>query len=444
MADDYAEMRKWNKIVDFLRYGMWRRTSTDFSSRGERIRYQILRTIVLVVRGFISKDLNVRANSLTYSLVFAIVPILAMVVAVAKGFGVSEVIERQLQASFLQDTNLIPIIMEMVDRYLETAQGGVFLGIGLLILIVGVYSFFRNVESAFNEIWDVKQSRSVLHQLVTYIAILFLIPVMMVASSGISIFLNSVTSSLQSIPFFHALQSNFVLLAQFVIVWGIFTWMYIAIPNTKVRFFSGLIPGVLMGTIFMLLQMLSMYVIVFLSRTSIVYGAFATIPILLTWLQWTCLLILIGTQMSFAIQNNTLFEYEHDLEHMSRRYKDCITLYLLSLIVKRFEADQPPFTAHELSAQEHLPIRLVQQLLSRLVETGLLREVYTEGKEERTFQPSMDTHTITVGMVFNRIDAQGTEGFLQGTPKNMQVFWQKFILLKAQHNTLSEVYVRDI
>ena len=437
-------MRNIDEITDFLRYDLWRRTSTDFGSRSKRMFYQILRTVVLVVRGFASKDLNVRANSLTYSLVFAIVPILAMVVAVAKGFGVAEVIERQLQTSFLKDTNLVPIIMEMVDRYLETAQGGVFLGVGLLILIWAVYSFFRDVESAFNEVWDVKQSRSVIHQLVTYIAILFLIPVMMVASSGISIFINSITASLQSIPFFNSLQTNLVLLVQFVIVWGIFTWMYIVIPNTKVRFLSGLIPGILMGTIFMLLQLLSMYVIVFLSRTSIVYGAFAVIPILLTWLQWTCLLILIGAQMSFAIQNNSRFEYERDLEHMSRRYKDCITLYILSLIIKRFDADEPPLTAQEIAEQEHLPVRLVLQLLSRLVETGLLREVYTDGKEERTCQPALDTHKITVGMVFDRIDAQGNEGFLKGATENMQAFWRKFVLLKAQHNTLSDVAVREI
>ncbi len=403
-----------------------------------------MRTIVLVVRGFTDNKLNVRANSLTYSLVFAIIPILAMVLAVAKGFGVSEVIENLLNESFFGETNLVPTIMEMVDRYLETAQGGVFLGVGLLILIWAVYSFFRNVESAFNEVWDVKQSRSVIHQLVTYIAILVIVPIMMVATSGISIFIDSMVSSLQTIPFFCTIRTGLVRFIQFAVVWAIFTWMYISIPNTKVHFWSGVIPGVLMGTIFMLLQMLSMHIIVLLSRTSIVYGAFATIPILLTWLQWTCLLILIGAQMSFAIQNNEQFEYEHDLERMSRRYKDCITLYLLSLIIRRFEADEAPLTAREIASDQHLPVRLVLQLLSRLEETGLLRAVYVEGKEERTYQPAMDTHKITIGMVFDRIDMQGNEEFIEGTNPEMQLFWQKFRQLKAEHNTLNSVKVREV
>ncbi|MCI5681087.1 MAG: YihY/virulence factor BrkB family protein [Paludibacteraceae bacterium] len=438
-------MASYRQIRDFLRYDVWRRTNAELTSRGKRLGYRVLRTIVLVVRGFTSKNLNVRANSLTYSLVFAIIPILAMILAVAKGFGVADLIQQQLNDSFLGETNLVPTIMAMVERYLDTAQGGVFLGVGLIILLWAVYSFFRNAESAFNEIWNVKQSRSVIRQLTTYIAIVVLIPILVVVTSGLSIFVNStVVASLPNAAFFAQFRSGIVRLLQFVICWALFTWMYAAIPNTKVKFLSALIPGILIGTLFQLLQMLSVYIIVFLSRTSIVYGAFATLPILLTWLQWTCLLILIGAEMSFAIQNNELFEYQHDVEKMSRRYKDFITLYLLAVIIKRFEQDEPPLTAHELATHNHIPLRLVNQLLSRLVETQLLREIYIENKEDRTFQPALDTHLITIGMVFDRIDCQGTEEFLQSTPPEMQQFWQRFIQLKSEHNTLTQVRIDEI
>lgn len=438
-------MASYRQIRDFLRYDVWRRTNAELTSRGKRLGYRVLRTIVLVVRGFTSKNLNVRANSLTYSLVFAIIPILAMILAVAKGFGVADLIQQQLNDSFLGETNLVPTIMAMVERYLDTAQGGVFLGVGLIILLWAVYSFFRNAESAFNEIWNVKQSRSVIRQLTTYIAIVVLIPILVVVTSGLSIFVNStVVASLPNAAFFAQFRSGIVRLLQFVICWALFTWMYAAIPNTKVKFLSALIPGILIGTLFQLLQMLSVYIIVFLSRTSLVYGAFATLPILLTWLQWTCLLILIGAEMSFAIQNNELFEYQHDVEKMSRRYKDFITLYLLAVIIKRFEQDEPPLTAHELATHNHIPLRLVNQLLSRLVETQLLREIYIENKEDRTFQPALDTHLITIGMVFDRIDCQGTEEFLQSTPPEMQQFWQRFIQLKSEHNTLTQVRIDEI
>lgn len=408
---------------------MWRRTTTELDTWYKRLGYRIIRTIALVVRGFTSKNLNDTAKALTYSLIFAVVPILAMIVAIAKGFGVADVIETQLNASFLGETGMVPTIMAMVQRYLETAQGGLFIGIGILILLWAVYSFFQSVETAFNRIWNVKKSRSILRQATTYIAIVVLIPVLIICSAGITIAVNSTVGELEGVE-----------MLQFVIVWLLFTVMYIAVPNTKVKFISALIPGILMGTLFQLLQMLSVYLIAFLSRTSIVYGAFATIPILMTWLQYTSLLILIGAQMSYAIQNNEEFEYEKDVNTMSRRYKDFIMVYLLSVIIKRFEADEVPLTARELAIRDNLPIRVVNQLLSRLVETGILREVYVEDKEEKTFQPALDTHKISVGMVFERIESQGSEEFLQAPSAQMQAFWEKYLRI----SDIAQEPVKDI
>lgn len=438
-------MKKFSDIVRFVRYDMWRVTATEFDGFFQRLGYGIIRTVVLVVRGFTSKNLNEKAKSLTYSLIFAIVPILAMVVAVAKGFGVADIIEKQLNASFLGETGLVPTIMAMVERYLETAQGGVFIGIGLLILLWAVYSFFQSVETAFNHIWNVQKSRSILRQATTYIAIVVLIPVLIVCSAGINIFLHTTVESIGHIEMLktvsHTSGAKFL---QFVMCWLFFTLMYIAIPNTKVYFKSAVIPGVLMGTLFQLLQMLSVYLIAMLSRTSIVYGAFATLPILMILLQYTSLLILIGAEMAYAIQNNEEFEYEHDLNIMSRRYKDFIMLYLLSVIIKRFEADEVPLTAHELAVRDHLPIRLVNQLLGRMTETGILREVYVENKEERTFQPALDTHKITIGMVIDRTDKQGSEQFLQAPTEEMQNFWNKYLKIKKAHSTLDQILVNEI
>ena len=441
----YTTMKKFSEIVDFIRYGMWRHTTTEFDGKLQKIGYSAIRTIVLVIRGFGSQNLNTKAQSLTYSLIFAIIPILAMILAVAKGFGVADVIEAQLNSSFLGETNMVPTIMAMVQRYLDTAQGGVFIGIGLLILLWAVYSFFQSVEAAFNDIWNVKASRSIIRQMTTYIAIVVLIPVLIVCSAGINIYLRSVVENMSHYEQLEQAFSIFsVHVIQFVICWGLFTWMYYSIPNTKVRFLPAVIPGILMGTLFQLLQMLSVYLIAMLSRTSIVYGAFATIPILMTWLQYTSLLILIGAEMSYAIQNNEEFEYEHDLNRMSRRYKDFIMLYLLSVIVRRFENDEAPLTAHELAIRDHLPIRLVNQLLSRLEETGIVRAVYVEGQEERTYQPALDTHKISVGMVIGRIEKQGTEEFLQSPSDEMLQFWNSYVQLKDNHRTLDSILVNEL
>lgn len=426
-------MKKIKKISDiqhFIRYDMWRHTTTEFNGLSQRLGYLLLRTIVLVVRGFASKNLNDTAKSLTFSLTFAIVPIMAMVVAIAKGFGMADAIEQYLNSTFLGEAGMVPTVMEMVDRYLATAQGGLFIGIGILILLWAVYSFFESVETAFNTIWNVAKSRSIIRKFTTYITIVILIPIVMVCNTGLNVFIHT--------------NLNNSLFVQFVICWVVFTWMYMAIPYTRVRFFSALIPGILMGTLFKLLQMLSVYLLAMLSRTSIVYGAFASIPILMIWLQYTSLLILIGAEMSYAIQNNADFEYEEDLNSMSRRYKDFVMLYLLSTIIKRFENDEAPLTAKELAIRDHLPIRLVNQLLSRLVETEVVREVFVEDREERTYQPALDTHKISVGMVIDRIDAQGTEEFLQAPSKEMEAFWTKYLELKKANQHLDTILINEL
>jgi membrane protein len=221
----------------------------------------------------------------------------------------------------------------------------------------------------------------------------------------------------------------------FVATTGVFTWIFIAIPNTKVKFSSAIIPGILMGLLYQVVQALSMYLVVLFTRMSFVYGAFSAIPLVLIWLNITCWLLLIGAELAFAIQNNDMFAYEKDLKAMSRRYKDYVMLYLLSVIIRRFEAGEAPQTAQDMAADNQLPIRLVQQLLSRLEETAIVRRVYIEDEEEHAFIPALDTKSITVEMVIGRISAQGTEEFLQHTPAEMQAFWQRYQqMIDANHS----------
>ena len=401
----------------------------------KRLGYRILQTIILFARGFKDKALNVRANSLSFSLLFAFVPMVAGVFAIARGFGFEELLQERISTSFLAEANIAPTIMEWVECYLETARGGLFLGIGLVVLIWAVYAFFNMLELSFNNIWNVKQSRSFGRRLSNYMVVLLLVPIMIILSSGISIFLNSAASASPVLQAIEPIRRVLLRLIPFVVASGVFTWIFIAIPNTKVRFLSAIIPGVIVGILFQLVQMFSVYLVMLFTRMSVVYGAFSAIPLILVWLHITCWLLLIGAELAFAIQNNDMFAYEKDLETMSRRYKDYIMLYLLSVIIRRFEAGESPQTAQKMAAEHQLPIRLVQQLLSRLEETSIVRRVYTEDEEEQAFVPALDTKSITVEMVIGRISAQGTEDFLQHTPAEMQAFWQRYQqMIDANHS----------
>ncbi len=436
-------MGKFQKIGQFIKTDIWRQTSFERRESGffSRLWKDLLRTIIIVIKGFTSKQLNLTAAGLTYYLIFATIPICAMIFAIAKGFGFTDLIEMQLNKSILAEAGLVPAIMGMVERYLETAHGGLFVGIGIVILFWVVYQFFRNVEKAFNDIWDVKKTRSLMRQVVNYLSLLLAIPLLVIVSSGMDLV---VQSTLNALPLFVNMRKMIVRIVQFLIVWGLFLWIYMAVPNTKVHFSAAIFPAIAMGTLFQLLQMLSVYITMLLGRTSIVYGAFGGMMITIMLMQWTNQLILIGASMTYAIQNNEEFDYAQDIAIMSRRYKDFVTLFILNRIILRFEGDKEPYTARELALENKLPMRLVSNLLTRLVEIGLLREVYVEEKEDARYQPAFDTHMMTVGMVTNRIDTQGIELFLQDASPVMMDFWQKYVLLCEKRNNVVDLLVNEI
>lgn len=420
---------------EFIQYDLWRQSHMNIHNPRKRLWYRILQTIILVARGFKDQVLVVRANSLSFALLFAFIPMMALIYAIARGFGFEEVLQETLSGSFLAEANIAPVLIEWIERYLETARGGFFLGMGLIVLVWAVYAFFNMLENSFNSIWNVKQSRSLGRRLTNYIMTLLLVPILVVVTSGISIFLNSaevLSSVLEAIEPIRKFMLRFI---PFVATTAVFTWIFTAIPNTKVKFSSAFIPGIIMGLLYQVVQSLSMYLVVLFTRMSIVYGAFSIIPLVLIWLNITCWLLLIGAELAFAIQNNDLFAYENDLKKMSRRYKDYVMLYILAMIIRRFEAGEAPQTAQEMATVNQLPIRLVQQLLSRMEETNIIRRVYIEQEEDQAFVPALDTKTITVEMVIGRISAQGSEEFLQHTPAEMQAFWQRYQqMIEANHS----------
>lgn len=434
----------FKKVYHFITSDLWRINSAELEKQ-ERWKYNSIKTLVLIVRGFQDNDINTRANSLTYSMMFAIVPLIALMVGFARGFGFESIIEEKLMESFMGSTGIVPTIMGFVQRYLETATGGAFLGIGILVLLWSVYSFFQNIETSFNKIWQVTRSRSYMRQFTNYFTILIMIPVLMIVSSGMSVLFTGMENNVPALQEIGAIKEFFLRLLPWVITWLLFFVMYLFIPNTNVRWWAAAIPAVFIGTLVQALQSLSVYVIGFLGRTSIVYGTFAAVPILLMWLQWTCMLIYIGATMSYAIQNNERYDYELDLVHMSRRYKDFLTLYLCRQILLHFQVEEPAYSARDLAEINHMPVRLVNNLLGRMVEVGILNEIHTEEHHSsRTYQPAMDIHQITVGMLFDKVERQGKERFLKTVTPEMEDFWSRWVSLKKSEKDFLSTLIIDL
>lgn len=431
-------------IYNFVRFDIWRITEYELS-RTRKFLYRLVKIVILATRGFINERLNVKASALTYSILFAVVPMFALIIAIGRGFGVEELIKKALQDSFVAQADMLPTVMEMVSRYLETTQGGLFIGIGLAILIISVMNFFIQVEMAFNSIWQVKKPRSVINQFTMYFSAMLIIPILIVLSSGLSIYISTELSK----TFIYSLFSPFlkfsVNLVPYFINWIIFTLLYLIIPNTRVKFGNALLAGILAGTAFQLFQMLYINGQVYLSRYNVVYGSFAAIPLLLLWLQISCLIVLLGAEISYASQNIQNFDYEIDSRNISKRYKNFLTLFITHQIIKQFEEQKPPLSSFQIAQCYKLPIRLVNQILTELVDTKVLIEVFCDSKRSKTYQPALDINQLTVTMLFEKLESYGSEEFLTNKNSELDDFWSKTKALNLSNRVESNsILIKDI
>jgi membrane protein len=234
--------------------------------------------------------------------------------------------------------------------------------------------------------------------------------------------------------------------APYLMSWILFTVIYIVIPNTRVKFSNGLVAGIIAGTAFQFFQALYISGPVYLARYDVVYGSFAAIPLLLLWLQISCLIVLLGAEISYAAQNLQNYEYEGDSNNISIRYKKFLSLFLSYVIVKRFEHNKPPLKNDEIASVYKLPIRLVNQLLTELSETGIIIEILDDDLRTKAYQPALDINQLTVSMLTDKLETKGSELFLSNKNPELDEFWQKHLDLtkSSSDENLQKLLVKDI
>ncbi len=426
------------RTIRFVTYDIWRITENEVSGLKE-IYINIIKTVILAVRGFQSENLQTKASALTYSTLLSIVPLLAVLLGIAKGFGFQGTVRQELFDYFPGHEMELNKAFEFVESYLAQAQGGVIIGVGLILLFYTVINLISSVEDTFNDIWQIQKSRPWYRKISDYLALFLVLPVLMTASSGLSIFMSTLQNSfLGQYLFFTPLVELFLHIAPYIITTLAFTGLYVSLPNTKVRFVNGLVAGFIAGCAFQLFQFIYISGQIWVSKYNAIYGSFAALPLLLLW--W--LICLFGAELSYASQNVKKFSFERDSKSISRRYKDFLTLLIASLIVKRFVKGEKPYTADELSDAYRIPIRITTQILYLLTELNIIIEV-NYGNDDRVayYQPAIDVNKITVSYLLTRMDEYGSENFKIDTSKLFSKEWKALLktredMIKANDNIL--------
>jgi membrane protein len=179
-------------------------------------------------------------------------------------------------------------------------------------------------------------------------------------------------------------------------------------PNTKVRFISGLIAGIVAGTLFQMVQWGYVNFQVQITTRYAIYGSFAAMPLFLLWLQISWFIILFGAEVSFAHQNVETYEFEPDCLSASHSFKTLLSILITQRLVYRFCSGEKPSDASRLSHELEIPVRLVRQLLYDLSESGILSEVKKGEDKELAYQPATDVDKMTVKFVIDRLEQRGT------------------------------------
>lgn len=374
---------------------------------------KLVKTLNLSVRAFFNGDIQTKACALTYRTMLALVPALALILAIGRGFGLQEVLEKELIDSFGSQREALVKAFDFVDSYLSQSSEGIFVGVGIALLLWTLISILGSVEHAFNDIWGVKNGRSFWRKLTDYLAIFLILPVLMICASGITVFVSTNIARLLPFDFMTPLLKWLLDFASLVFIWLFFTGVYMLIPNAKVKFKNALVAGIFAGTGFMVLQWLFITGQIYVSKYNAIYGSFAFLPLLLIWMQLVWVICLAGGVICYASQNIFQFNFNNEIVRISSSYRLKIFLAVMTVAVNDYLGRKKPPSSEDIVTHYGLPSRLVTMSVNFMVDAGLLLRVVTDTKDEvYGYVPAIDAELLTVGEVIRRIRKYGSDGFV--------------------------------
>lgn len=415
-------MNKIKNLTFFLRDDIWRIRLNELENP-QAFLFRTIRIGLITIRGFLKNKCYLKASALTFYTLMSIVPVAAIAFGIAKGFGFEKKLEALLYEKIAGQEEVIAQIVTYANSYLENTKGSMIAGIGLAVLFWTVIKLMAQIERSFNEIWRLAKHRTFGRKFGDYLAIMLMGPILVFLSNGVNFYITSrvtnITSHVALLGMVSPVIYFFLQLLPYTLIWILFTASYIIIPNTQVRFRSGLIAGIIAGSFFQLAQWL--YIRFQISATSYnaIYGSFAALPLFLMWMQLSWLIVLFGTQLSFAHDKVEYFEFEPDVRNLSIRSRKIFALTICRLIFKKFSARDEPFNKYQLMQQLNLPLTLVEIILNDLIQCGFL--IMVDNHDQALILPALDITSVTISQVINALEQNGNnmEAIITGLGDNM-------------------------
>ena len=399
-----------NRLKSFLTAGIWQIRSRELPPVKAFFLRQ-LRILTLTAREAVKDKCLLRASALTFYSLLSIGPVVALALGIAKWFGLQGRFEREVLTKLPAQEEVLNQILNYAHVLLNNTRGGVIAGVSVAVLLWSAMKVLSHLEQSFNDIWQVKKSRSWKTKISNYLSFLVLAPVFLLIYSSIPAFVTRQLDDLSTKLTLLAKVSPTILellqLSPYLLVWALFTLVYLLIPNTRVKAVSGILAGVLAGTAYLVVQWVLIDFQVGVTRHNPIYGSLAALPLLLLWMNVGWIVLLIGAEYAYAHQNVNLYELEPAYTGISPRFKKVLTLQILHRMVARFSSGEEPMSASQFSRQLEIPVLLVQNILTELVGTGLVSLTDVNGSRDPAYQPSSDIHRWTIRYIIDALELHG-------------------------------------
>lgn len=364
---------------------------------------RMLRVLYDAGRGFIEDDCYAKGSALTFYSLLSIVPVLAVLFGIAKGFGFEKALELEINQRFAEQRELVDKFIEFAYSWLRNTQGGVIAGIGTIALFWSVLGLLSNIETALNAIWKIPLSRPYSRKISDYLATMVICPIFFVTSSSITVFLSTeITETARGNILLEAVSPVLLFILQlfpYFLSWVLFTFVYLFMPNTQVYLRSALIAGIIGGTIFQLWQWIYIRFQIGASSYGAIYGSFAALPLFLIWLQVSWLILLAGAELAFEIENDLFRPFRHLVPLSSK----AAALLITFRCIETFVQGNPPQTDRTLAHELGISLNHLHTLLEALQRERILSAVSYRNKTIG-YQPARAIESITFSKVCNAID----------------------------------------
>ena len=393
----------FKKIQEFIG-DVWHKTPEETDSRKQWWLVRQVRLILYTAQGVRQHNTVVHSAALTFYTLMSLVPFLALGFGIIKGFGFENTLEEYLYDRFPQSEALIANAFTFINNVLMRTSGGLVAITGMVVLVWAAASVFGNVESAFNAIWEVKQSRSVTRKASTYTAVIFILPLVVTLLIIILSYIRHLLAI--HVPFSDGLLYWTI---SFALIWLILAASYKLIPNTKVNFGYAAQAALFAAIAFSAFQLFYISLQNSVSSYNIIYGSFAAIPLFLFWIQVSWQIILFGAELSFAFQNVNSFVQEQNAQTICTDNRRKVMIASLLIIIRSYLRNEGGISATEIAHTLHLPVRLVRDVAYTLDEAKIIVAI-TSDKSHKTkrYIPARDIHSLTLCDIISLTEHTGT------------------------------------